>query len=127
MVSTWKEIAGTNRTERSAAIRRTTTHHHEWVHDAREDGWERTYAYTEGWCDTEGWTSDTDGEWWTVDGVMLLFYDNLLLATCSGGRGLRLLRGGTGVDRRWRWLAVDIRVVADVGEPRLTERRATRH
>jgi hypothetical protein len=122
MVSTRKEVAGTNRAKGTAAIGRPTTHHQEGIHaDAREDGWERTYANNERRCDAEGWASDTDGERWAVDGVVLLFYDDLLTSLWGG------LRGGTGVERWWRGFTVDVGVVSDVGEPRLAERRSTRH
>lgn len=79
--------------------------------DAGVNGWrERTYAdaYTEGWCDADGWTADADANRWAVDGGLLVLFDDDLVL--SGGS-----TDGRGVERGWRRIAVDVWVVGDVG------------
>jgi len=96
---------------------------HSWVHGADtsetetvrwEDGWERTYAdaYTKGWSDTDRWAADTNTDWWSVDGSLLVVLLNDDLVTLSWRS-----TGGGRVESWRRRVAVDVGVVGDVREP----------
>ena len=132
MVSSGQEISSANRGHRAAA--RPCAYEageHERVHYAKgvvlgEDGWKRTYAYTRG--DAECGAADADREGRTVDGVVVLFDDDLaawgLCLWCCGGR--RCLRCGSAEGRRRR-VAVYVWVVSYVDVPGVTEGGTSRH
>lgn len=83
---------------------------HKWVH---EDGWKRTYGYTEG-------RRDANGKRGCVHGVVVLVLDDDL----GWGWGWSWSKGRSAVEGRRRRFAVYVRVVAYVGVPGVAGWRA---